>query len=375
MSVTAADRRYCSQALALAALPEGCTGPNPRVGCLVVRREEVVGAGFHRAAGERHAEAMALAEAGPRARGATAYVSLEPCAHEGRTPPCADLLVRAGVRRVVASLQDPNPRVDGAGFRRLREAGVEVDVGCGAREAERVNEAFLHFHRTGRPLVTLKAAASLDGRISAAGGRSRWLSGPASRRLAHRLRMRHDAVLVGAGTVRTDDPSLTVRLPEVAASRRAVVLTASGDLGAARRLFDEGRRPLVYTTAAGAACLARDRGAAVEVRVAEDGAGGVSLDAMLADLAAGGVQSLLVEGGGRTHALFLRSGRADRLALFSVPCLLGDGGGTALVGGAAVDAPDAGYRLEPDVVLSLPPDTFTWGALVAPGEGDACSPG
>ena len=177
-----------AQALALAALADGTTSPNPRVGCLLVRDGRVVGRGFHRAAGGPHAEVIAIEEAGDLARGATMYVSLEPCAHHGRTPPCAELLVERGVGRVVVAMRDPNPLVDGRGLDRLREAGIAVEPGVLEREAQRLNEAFVHWHLRARPLVTLKAALSADGLLSADAGCSQWITGPAARRFAHRLR-------------------------------------------------------------------------------------------------------------------------------------------------------------------------------------------
>jgi diaminohydroxyphosphoribosylaminopyrimidine deaminase/5-amino-6-(5-phosphoribosylamino)uracil reductase len=239
------------QALALAALGEGSTAPNPRVGCLLVREGEVVGKGWHRAAGSPHAEGLALAEAGPRAAGATLYVNLEPCAHQGRTPPCTSGLTAAGVRRVVAAVGDPDPRVNGKGFAQLREAGVTVEVGLLAEEAARLNAGFLRLHGglegAGRPQVTLKAGLSQDGMLAGLAGRSQWITGVAARRFAHRLRLRHDAVLVGAETVRRDNPRLTVRLPGAVRAPLPVVLAPDLRLPADGALFrDPLRRPRVY---------------------------------------------------------------------------------------------------------------------------------
>lgn len=361
------DRRFMEQALALAAIAEGRTSPNPRVGCVLVREGVVVGAGFHPAAGEPHAEAVAVAAAGDRARGATAYVNLEPCAHTGRTPPCADLLVRAGVRRVVASVVDPNPLVDGHGFAKLRAAGVAVEVGLLAEEARRINAPFFRWIERRRPRVTLKAAVSLDGRLSAVGGRSRWITGEPARRFAHRLRLRHDAILVGAGTVRADDPQLTVRLPGIAAPRLRVVLDPDGSVSPSARVLAPGppgtprarvyvgsgrERPFAAALPGGAA--------AVAVPVVD---GEILLDAVLEDLGAAGVQSLLVEGGGRTLARFLEAGLADEAAFFVAPSLIGSEGAVPLISGTAAADPSEAWGLTRVRRVPLGVDLLLWGDL------------
>lgn len=367
------DRAWMEQALALGALAEGATSPNPRVGCLLVRDGRLVGSGYHRAHGAPHAEAEAVASAGDAARGATAYVTLEPCSHHGLTPPCADLLAAKGVCRVVASLRDPNPLVNGRGFERLRAAGVQVDVGLLAEASYRVNEAFLHRHHCRRPLVTIKAAISLDGLTSARGGCSRWISGEPSRRFAHRLRMRHDAVLVGAGTVRADDPRLTVRLPGVRADRvRAVLapgLDVDPDAAIFRRERDDGPLPRVYVRESTGS--ARDHlfdGRAAIVRVGERKAG-LALDEVLLDLARLDVQSILVEGGAQTIGTFLEAGLADRAALFVAKRLLGAGGATPLVALPSVNEPARGWRLERVQQIALGEDQLLLGLLCGPEGG------
>ena len=371
-----------AQALALGALAEGSTSPNPRVGCLVVRDGHVVGRGFHRAPGQPHAEALALADAGERAHGATVFVSLEPCAHHGRTPPCSDLLIESGVQRVVAAVQDPNPLVDGRGFAALRDAGIGVDVGCLAGEAEALNDAFFFHHRSGRPLVTLKAALSLDGMIAAAGGRSKWITGPAARRFAHRLRLRHDAVLVGAGTLRADDPRLTVRLDGIEAPRHRAVISESLDLDPGARLFDgaaPGPRPRVYTSEdAPASHEARLAPCADIVRLGRV-SGQLDLRAMLADLSRCGVHGLLVEGGAGTHAAFLDQRLADRGALFHSQKLFGARGATPLLDRQTVAAPLAGWTLFRRRQIPLGEDILVVGHLASPEDsgardGTSCSP-
>jgi len=344
------DAQFMDQALALAALGEGLTSPNPRVGCLLVRDGEVVGAGYHGRFGEAHAEVMAVESAGEAARGATAYVNLEPCAHSGRTPPCVDRLISAGIGKVVTSLQDPNPKVDGRGIARLKGAGIEVHVGLRAAAAEKLNAGFLSAHRRSRPVVTLKAALSMDGCISAAQGNSRWISGEPARRFAHRLRLNHDAVLIGAGTLRRDDPRLTVRLPGIEVNRLRVILARKLDLNPVAKLFD-GDPVRIYTAASPAEADGWNGRAEVVSFAAADGT--LDLAALLTDLSAQGVHSLLVEGGGRTIGRFLRAGLADRVALFSCDRLIGARGATPLVDAAAVFEPSRGWGLTDVQQLAL----------------------
>jgi diaminohydroxyphosphoribosylaminopyrimidine deaminase/5-amino-6-(5-phosphoribosylamino)uracil reductase len=364
-----ADRAWMEQALALAALGEGRTSPNPRVGCVLVRDGRVVGAGFHRAHGEPHAERVAVTHAGERARNATAYVTLEPCAHHGLTPPCADLLVERGVRRVVASLRDPNPLVNGSGFDRLRAAGIRVDVGLLANVAYALNEPFLHRHHCGRPVVTIKAAMSADGLLSAAEGRSRWVTGAPARTFAHRLRLRHDAVLVGGGTVRRDDPRLTVRLAGLRATRLRVVLSARLDVDPDASVFGpetEGAPlPRIYTSVeTEGGRIERFAGRAEIARIATRD-GRLALDEMVVDLARRGVQSVLVEGGGHTIGRFLEAGLADRVALFVAPRLFGAGGATPLVDLPSVHDPTGSWRIERVRQLALGDDSLLLGHLRA----------
>jgi diaminohydroxyphosphoribosylaminopyrimidine deaminase/5-amino-6-(5-phosphoribosylamino)uracil reductase len=373
------------QAFALAALGEGSVSPNPRVGCVVARDGRIVGRGWHRAPGRAHAEVRAVDEAGDASRGATLYVNLEPCAHHGRTPPCTERLIRGDVTRVVASVVDPNPLVDGRGFAALREAGVEVEVGLLAEEARRLNDAFFHFHDRGRPRVTLKAAVSVDGMLAAANGRSQWITSETARRFAHRLRYRHDAVLVGAETVRRDDPRLTVRLPGISACRLRAVLAPSLDLDPGARLFErdgDGQAPVVLYAAEDAAARHAERFAGrAEVVALPADAHGLRLDALLDDLAARDVLSLLVEGGARTFAGFVRAGLADRAAVFTAPRVLGGRGGTPLLDLPVVGAPSEGLRILAERRVPLGADWLLLGPVIAPapapgaGKEDGCSPG
>lgn len=364
------------QALAVAALGEGTVRPNPRVGCIVVRDGEVAGWGFHRAPGEPHAEVLALDRAGERARGATLYVNLEPCAHHGRTPPCVERIVSSGVDRVVASVRDPNPLVDGRGFEALREAGVRVDVGEGADEARALNAAFLHWHATGRPRVTLKAAASLDGRTAARHGVSRWITGAAARRFAHRLRMRHDAVLVGAATVRADDPMLDVRLPGFDGRQPVrVVVCGEGRLAAGCRVFrDDGVSVLVYAREGATAPVDGTPPGRVEVVAVPGGTDGrLEAAAVLDDLGRRGIQSVLVEGGAAVTGWLSAAGATDDLALFQAPRWFGSAGGRPVSEHAAVLAPDRAPRVVVRRRLALGEDLCVMGSFDRSGEGGACS--
>jgi diaminohydroxyphosphoribosylaminopyrimidine deaminase / 5-amino-6-(5-phosphoribosylamino)uracil reductase len=364
------DRDWMAQALALAALGEGTASPNPLVGCVIVNAGSVVGRGFHRAAGEPHAESLALDEAGPLARGATLYVNLEPCAHHGRTAPCSAAIVRAEVGRVVAAIVDPNPLVNGRGLAALRAAGIAVTDGVLSGEARALNAPFLSTHERGRPWVTLKAAQSLDGRIAAASGSSTWVTGEAARRYAHRLRFRHDAICVGAGTVRRDDPNLTIRLPGVEAVRRRVVIAPRCGLDPAAKVFlreTSHAPPTRVYVAAGCpeAELARLRGAAELVPVGS-AAAGLDLALVLADLHRIGVQSLLVEGGGKTLGAFVSAGLVDDVVLFVADRFFGAGDATPVIDMPAASEPGASWRFRRSATIPLGPDVALVGRLEAP---------
>ncbi|MFN2587096.1 MAG: bifunctional diaminohydroxyphosphoribosylaminopyrimidine deaminase/5-amino-6-(5-phosphoribosylamino)uracil reductase RibD [Actinomycetota bacterium] len=318
------DERYMQQALDLARRPS-FTSPNPRVGAVVVRDGTVVGEGAHRGAGTPHAEAAALA--GVDARGATLYVTLEPCTHRGRTPPCTPMLVAAGLARVVVALEDPDPRVSGSGLRALRSAGVDVTTGVLASEAEGLNRAYLHHRRTGRSFVSLKLALTLDGHMTAADGSSQWITGPEARALVHARRLECDAVLVGAGTVLADDPRLTVRDVPAARQPLRVVADAAGRVPATAALFAEpSGGALVATTAAcphDAQIAWKEAGA--EVLVLPEAAGGVDLGALVEALGGRGIVEILCEGGARLASSLVKARLADRLDLHYAPLLTGGG--------------------------------------------------
>ncbi|HJV04927.1 MAG TPA: bifunctional diaminohydroxyphosphoribosylaminopyrimidine deaminase/5-amino-6-(5-phosphoribosylamino)uracil reductase RibD [Actinomycetota bacterium] len=340
------DDAHMRRALDLAARGAGLVSPNPLVGAVVVRDGEVVGEGWHRGPGTPHAEVLALEAAGRRASGATLYTTLEPCTHYGRTPPCAPRVIEAGVARVVAAMGDPNPVVNGQGFRTLRAAGIEVAVGVLDEEAARLNEAFLKHVRTGLPFVTLKMAASLDGKAAARDGSSRWISGPEARAEVHRMRARADAVLIGAGTAYRDDPSLTVRHADVVGKPPLrVVVDGRGIVPETHRLFSDRSAPtLVATTELAPEARRsswRDRGA--EVLVLDDaGSGLIPLEDLFRQLGKRDVQHLLMEGGPTIAWEAVREGIVDRLVLFFAPILVGGqeapsllmGGGTPSIGEA-----------------------------------------
>lgn len=289
--------------------------PNPRVGAVVVDASGVaVGEGAHVAAGQPHAEVIALAAAGSRARGGTLYVTLEPCSHHGRTSPCTEAIVAAGVSRVVAAIEDPDPRVAGSGIARLRDAGIDVVAEADPAAGLALDPGYFHHRRSGRPLVTLKLAATLDGQTAAADGTSQWITSEAARQDVHRLRARNDAVIVGAGTLRDDDPRLDVRLHRTEGrTPRPVIIAGRRPLPAAARIYD--RRPLVYQPERAASTPV---GAEV---VTLPGVDGVDLDAVVKDLGHRGMLDVLVEGGPTLAAAMARLGLVDRIVVYLAPKL------------------------------------------------------
>jgi diaminohydroxyphosphoribosylaminopyrimidine deaminase / 5-amino-6-(5-phosphoribosylamino)uracil reductase len=323
------------RALRLAERGEGETNPNPMVGCVVVRRGRVVGEGYHRRAGGPHAEVLALARAGSRARGATLYVTLEPCSHSGRTPPCAPRVAGAGVSRVVAAMRDPDPRVSGRGLASLRRAGVEVVAGVLEGEARALNERFVGAARMWRPFVLLKAAMTLDARIATATGESKWITSPRNRRAARRLRRLFDGVLVGIGTVLSDDPLL---LPEPRVRRpfHRLVLDARLRIPEKSRLVrSAAEAPLwVLTGARVTAAQRRLESLGVTVlNVPGSASGLLPLPRVLRRLRERGITSIMVEGGSAVLGAFLREELFDQLALFRAPILLGGRRGLPAFGG------------------------------------------
>jgi len=323
MSATSDDYRWMARALELAARGLFTTTPNPRVGCVLVRDGESVGEGWHVRAGEAHAEVHALAMAGERARGATAYVTLEPCSHHGRTPPCAEALLKAGVTRVVAAMEDPNPLVAGRGLTLLRDAGIAVVAGVQATEARELNIGFVSRMTRGRPWLRLKAAATLDGKTALDNHVSQWITGEDARRDAHRWRARSCAVLTGIGTVRDDDPQLNVRAVPTERQPLRVVVDARLETPLNAKLFDGGDVLIAGAVDAPARVAALQRRGAEVVILPDDG-GKVALPALMSELGRRGINEVLAESGFKLNGSLLREGCVDELILYLAPALVGD---------------------------------------------------
>jgi diaminohydroxyphosphoribosylaminopyrimidine deaminase / 5-amino-6-(5-phosphoribosylamino)uracil reductase len=358
----AADRRYMELALALGRRGQGRTWPNPAVGAVVVKDGIIVGRGWTQPGGRPHAEPQALARAGEAARGATLYVTLEPCSHYGKTPPCADAVIAAGIARVVSAVEDPNPQVAGQGHARLRAAGIAVDVGLCAEEAARDHAGHFHRVRDDRPHITLKLAVSADDRIGAAGHRPVAITGPAAQARTHLLRAQHDAILIGIGTARADDPLLTCRLPGMEGrSPVRVVLDTHLRLKPASRLAGTARQTALWvvtspSSEAPAAAILGAEGAQI-VRLAADNTG-LRLDALVQELSRRGITRLMVEGGARVASSFIGAGLVDEVWLLRGPAAIGTDGVPAL--GAmplATITQSAGWRIR--ATETLQSDTLT----------------
>jgi diaminohydroxyphosphoribosylaminopyrimidine deaminase/5-amino-6-(5-phosphoribosylamino)uracil reductase len=321
-AITTQDRVHLSRALDLAARGLYTTDPNPRVGCVIVSDERVLGEGWHVRAGEAHAEVNALRAAGAQARGATVYVSLEPCSHTGRTPPCADALIAAGVARVVCCTRDPFPKVAGAGIERLQRAGIAVQVGAFSEEARGLNVGYFSRHEHGRPYVRLKLAMSLDGRTAAAGGGRTWISGEVSRGDVQTWRARSSAVLTGAGTVRSDDPQLNVRLNYGPWVRQPVRVVLDPQLSSPRaaKIFDPAEEALVFAAPETPVGSFKD----LKVERIPRAAGGLDLEAVMQNLTAREVNELLVECGPTLAGALIARRLVDELVLYVAPKLLGE---------------------------------------------------
>jgi len=325
---TEADHQHMSRALELAALGMWTTTPNPRVGCVIVRDRQVAGEGWHRRAGEPHAEVLALAQANGAARGATVYLTLEPCSHHGRTPPCVDALLEAHVGRVVVAMEDPNPLVSGRGLARLREAGIDVRCGLLEQEARELNIGFVSRMLRRRPWVRMKIAASLDGRTALPDGSSQWITGQAARDDGHAWRARACAILTGIGTVKDDDPRLTVRAVETPRQPLRVLVDSRMEVDLDANIVRGGNLLVACARAIPAkAGELRDRGC--EVLEIPNAQGKVDLPALLAELAARGVCELHVEAGYRLNGSLLREDCVDELLVYLAPTLLGNATGMA----------------------------------------------
>lgn len=318
------DARYMARALVLARRGLYTTDPNPRVGCVVVKDGKLIGEGWHVRAGEPHAEVLALRNAGARARGATVYVSLEPCCHQGRTPPCSQALIEAGVARVLAAMPDPNPRVAGQGFAALEKAGIQVERGLLQTDAERINPGFISRMTRARPYVRVKLAASLDGRTALANGESKWISGEAARADVQRLRARSSAILTGIGTVLADDPSLTVRDVEIGRQPLRVVLDPKLRMPASAHMLGLPGKTLVVAggdTAPSSSALQAKGAEVLNVPCVGDD---IDLRALFELLAKREVNEILVEAGATLCGALLKAGLVDELVVYLAPHILGD---------------------------------------------------
>ena len=322
---TAADHEFMGQALQLAARGLWTTTPNPRVGCIVVKDGAVVASGWHEKTGLPHAEALALEAAGDRARGATIYLNLEPCSHHGRTPPCVDAIVAAGVKRVVAAIGDPNPKVAGGGFAKLRAAGIAVEQGLKEDEARELNIGFLARMTRGRPWVRMKVAASLDGRTALANGRSQWITGETARADGHRWRARACAVLTGFGTVRDDDPQLNVRGVDTPRQPLKIVVDSKFETSPSARLLKEGKT-LVVGAVNDVKRIATLKAAGAEVAVIPNDSGKVELFRLMEELARRELNEIHVEAGTKLNGSLLQAGVVDELLVYLAPNLIGDSG-------------------------------------------------
>lgn len=334
------DRKFMEHALALAEKACGHTSPNPLVGAVIVRDGEIVGEGYHQQAGAAHAEIHALNQAKELAEGATMYVTLEPCCHWGRTPPCTESVIRANLANIFIAMRDPNPRVAGNGIRQLEEAGIAVHVGICEEESRQLNEVFIKYITTQCPFVILKSAISLDGKIATVSGESQWITSEASRLKGHELRAQVDAILVGVGTVLQDNPSLTVRLPEGQNEDPIrIIVDSRGRTPPGAKVFnpDSNAGTLIAVTAnAPLAQIEALRSAGAEVLIIEQEEGRVCLRALMRELARKEITSVLIEGGGEINAAALQAGIIDKLMFFVAPKLIGGKDAPGPIGGAGI---------------------------------------
>ncbi len=371
MKSDTSDAAYMQRALDLAARALGRTSPNPAVGAVIVRGNRIIGEGFHRKAGRPHAEIEVLKNLAGTAKGATLYVNLEPCSHHGRTPPCADAVIQAGIKRVVIGMADPNPLVKGRGIRRLRRAGVEVKTGVLRQACEQLNEDFSLFIRTGRPMVTLKLAASLDGRIATVSGDSRWISGASSRRWVHELRNQVDAILVGSGTVGSDNPQLTCRIRGGRDPLRVILDSRLSTNPQARTYTQKSTAStLIATTSVGAKrqyLFEHCNPARVEIVPFSAQNGRVPIPLVLAELGKRGIKHVLIEGGGQVAAAALGEDVVDKVLFFYGPILLG-GDGQAMIGTLGISQVAAGKKLHTVQVTQRGEDVVVSAYVHRPGE-------
>ncbi len=344
--MTKEDEYWMRRALRLAQKGKGRTSPNPMVGAVLVRKGQVIGEGFHAKAGEPHAEILALSQAGSQATEATLYVNLEPCSHQGRTPPCAPAVIQAGVRRVVVGMEDPNPLVKGRGLEMLRNAGLDVEVGLLEPDCRRLNESFVKYICTRQPFVTLKIASTLDGKIATAQGESKWITGEKARKLVQRLRNESDGVLVGIGTILKDDPLLTPRLKGGKNPFR-IVLDSRLRIPDQARVLEKIPEKTILITSAGAPeqRIEELKKKGIQVLILDTVERKINLRTLLPRLGEMGITSLLVEGGSEVNGSFLREGLMDKILLFFSPKILG-GQALEMFGGKGIEKLEDAYQID-----------------------------
>ena len=364
---------YMRRALALA--KRGRTSPNPKVGAVVVANGVIVGEGYHRRAGEPHAEVFALQDAGGDARGGAMYVALEPCCRYGRTPPCTDAIIRAGIARLYAAMSDPDPEVAGRGFDRLKEAGIQVESGICEQEARELNEAYIKHRTTGLPFVILKSAMSLDGKIATRTGDSKWITNERSRAFAHRIRSEVDAILIGGATARVDNPSLTARLGKKVYYPTRVVVTSSGDLPADMNLMRESGETIIAAgKGANAGSVRKLERAGARILTLEESNGGLSVRHLMRQLARLENLSVLIEGGGQLAASALEERVVDKVIYFYAPRIIGGRDAVNSVGGVGAEEVGSSISLDRVKLRRFGQDFAVEGYVVYPEEA-ACSQG
>lgn len=358
---------FMRRAMELAAKGKGFTSPNPMVGAVIVKKGKIIGEGYHRKAGEKHAEIMALNNCVEAPDGGILYLNLEPCCHTGKTPPCVEAIIKAGIKRVVAAMEDPNPLVKGRGFELLRQRGIKIEVGLCRQEAEELNEKFIFFIKNKRPFVMIKAALSLDGKIATPTGKSRWLSSPEARRYVHQLRQEYDAIMVGINTVLRDDPRLTARIP--GAEKKGiirVVLDSKLRIPLQCRLLKEkrGGEVLIFTTSAASAERVKQlRSLGIGVVIAREKEGRADLNYALKQLAEKGIISLLIEGGSEVFASALKEKVINKVLFIYAPKIIGGRDSIPLFGGEGKKELASAYKLSKVRSFRLGPDVAIEGYL------------
>ena len=334
------QEQWMRRALELAGKAVGRTSPNPLVGAVIVKNGRLIAEGYHKKAGRPHGEIEALKKAGKRSKGAQLFVNLEPCCHQGRTPPCTKAIIESGIKEVFVGMRDPNPLVAGKGIRQLKRAGITVHSGLLKADCQRLNEVFVKFIETGVPFVTLKSALSLDGKIATSTGESQWITGPEARERVHRMRDQVDAILVGSGTVLEDNPRLTTRLKKGGGCNPArVILDAKAEIPIKARVFHHARQDrVIYVTTRRASTrrINRLHEAGAQVYLLPEKNGRISLKKLVKLLGQSGVTSVLIEGGGGLNASTLRAGIVDKVVLFLAPLIIGGESSPGVVGGPGI---------------------------------------